>query len=421
MRILLLSQWFQPEPAFKGLPLAKALQDRGHNVEVLTGFPNYPGGRVYPGYRIGLWQREIMDNIRVNRVALYPSHDKSGLRRSINYLSFGLSSAIVGNFLINRPDVVYAFNLVTLGLATNLIKVRFRCPIIYDIQDLWPDSVAYSKMLRSRYLLGLLDRLSIYTYDSSTHLIALSPGMKDKIIRRGVDESRVTVIYNWCDEEHMKPMPRDESLAANYGLNGHFVVMFAGTMGVMQGLDVLLEAAELVMEESPDIRFVLVGGGIEFEPLKRIAASKKLSNVVFIGKQAAEKMAAILGLADVMVVHLKDSPVFEIAIPSKIQAYLAVGKPIIAGIRGDAETIIRESGAGKVVAPEHPRAISDAVLEFFRMPPEERKKMGKRGLEYYKSRMSLKAGVDSIEKIFIRCVDERKGIGRRPAESKQIL
>jgi len=420
MRILLLSQWFQPEPAFKGLPLAKALQNRGHDVEVLTGFPNYPEGRIYPGYRIGLWQREIMDNIRVNRVALYPSHDKSGLRRSMNYLSFGLSSAIVGNFLINRPDVVYVFNLVTLGLATNLVKVRFRCPVIYDIQDLWPDSVADSKMLKSRFFLGLLDRWSSCTYNSATHLIVLSPGMKDEIIKRGVDESRVSVVYNWCDEEHMKPMPRNESLAAKYGLNGHFVVMFAGTIGVMQGLEVLLEAAERVEEEAADIRFVFVGGGIELEPLKRIAASRKLSNIVFIGRQAVESMAAILGLADVTVVHLKDSPVFEIAIPSKIQAYLAVGKPIIAGIRGDAETIIMESGAGRVVPPEQPRALAGAVLEFYQMPAEEREIMGKRGLEYYRSKMSLKVGVNSIEKILFRCVDKRKEIDRRQAESEQI-
>ena len=407
MRILLLSQWFQPEPAFKGLPLAKALRDRGHEVEVLTGFPNYPGGRVYPGYRIRPWQRDNMEKIRINRVALYPSHDRSGLRRITNYLSFGLSAATIGSLLIKRPDVIYAFNLVTLSLATNLLKVRFRCPVVFDIQDLWPDSVADSKMLNSRFLLRILCRWSTFAYGSATHLITLSPGMKDEIVKRGIDQSRVSVVYNWCNEEYTKPIPRDESLAAKYGLSGQFVVMFAGTMGVMQRLDVLLEAAERLVAAESRIRFVFVGGGIECGLLKRIALDKHLANVVFIEKQPAENMARILGIADVTIVHLKDLPLFRIAVPSKIQAYMAAAKPIIAGIRGDAETIIRESGAGKVVAPEDSRAIADAVLEFYRMPEKERKTMGLRGLEFYRSNMSIEAGVDKIEKLFIRCLETR--------------
>ena len=147
MRILFLTQWFQPEPSIKGLPFAKALRDRGHEVEVLTGFPNYPGGKVYPGYRVRLWQSEIMEGIRVHRVALYPSHDKSALRRMGNYLSFALTSATIGPFLVRRPDVVYVYNLVTLGLTSRLLQLIYGCPVVYDIQDLWPDSVSGSGML----------------------------------------------------------------------------------------------------------------------------------------------------------------------------------------------------------------------------------------------------------------------------------
>jgi len=407
LKILILSQWFQPEPVFKGLPLAIALRDRGHEVEVLTGFPNYPGGRIYPGYRIRPWQREIMDGIRVNRVVLYPSHDKSGWRRTMNYLSFGLSAALIGNLLIKRPDVIYALNLVTLGLTTNLLKLRFRCPVIYDILDLWPDSVADSRMLDVSFLLKVLDRWSRYTYKSATHLITVTPGMKYELVRRGIDKSRISIVYNWCNEEHMKPTPRDESLAAKLELKGYFVVMFAGTMGVMQKLEVLLEAAERLKKTEPRIRFALVGGGVEYSRLKQIAVDRQLSNTIFLEKQPTENMGKILALADVTVVHLKDSPLFRITIPSKIQAYMAAGKPIIAGVRGDAESILLASGAGKVVAPERPEAIAECVVELYKMPENERNEMGLNGQKFYKSKMSMEAGVNTIEDIFIKYTKNR--------------
>ena len=140
MRILFLTQWFQPEPFFKGLPFAKALADHGHEVEILTGFPNYPGGKVYPGYRVCLHQRETMDRIKINRVPLYPSHDKSALRRSVNYLTFSLSLLLFGPWLIRRPDVIYVYNLVTIGPPAFLFRFLFGSKVIMDVQDLWPDS-----------------------------------------------------------------------------------------------------------------------------------------------------------------------------------------------------------------------------------------------------------------------------------------
>ncbi len=195
MRILFLTQWFQPEAFFKGLPFAKALRERGHEVEILTGFPNYPGGKVYPGYRVRLYQGEEMDGIKVHRVFLYPSHDTSALRRILNYLTFALSTFLLGPWLIRKPDVVYVYNLITLGPAAFLIRFLFGAKVVIDVQDLWPESVANSSMLNNKAALGVLNRLCNRVYRGADQVTVLSPGFKKELIRRGVAGERIEVIY----------------------------------------------------------------------------------------------------------------------------------------------------------------------------------------------------------------------------------
>ena len=160
MKILILTQWFEPEPTFKGLLFARELAARGHEVEVLTGFPNYPGGKVYPGYRIRPWVREQIDGINVLRVALYPSHNNSGLHRALNYMSFALSAAVIGTALIRKPDVMYVYHPpITVGFAATVIGFLRRTPFVYDIQDLWPDTVAASGMMSNPAALTLLGKI----------------------------------------------------------------------------------------------------------------------------------------------------------------------------------------------------------------------------------------------------------------------
>ncbi|MGH9645557.1 MAG: glycosyltransferase family 4 protein, partial [Bryobacteraceae bacterium] len=171
MKILLLSQFFTPEPFFKALPFAKGLARRGHRVEVLTGFPNYPGGRVYPGYHIRPWQREQMDGIPVTRVALYPSHDQSALRRAVNYASFAMSASLLGPFFAGRPDVVYVYHPpATAGLPACVLKLFKGVPFVYDIQDLWPDTIGTSGMMSSPAVFGAVARWCSFVYRHASHL-----------------------------------------------------------------------------------------------------------------------------------------------------------------------------------------------------------------------------------------------------------
>jgi len=400
MRILFLSQWFQPEPFFKGLSFVKALKTRGHEVEVLTGFPNYPEGELYPDYSIRPWKTELMDGIPIHRVALFPSHDSSGLKRILNYLSFGLSSAAFGPFLVKKPDVIYVYNLVTLALASTILKVLHRCPVIYDVQDLWPDSVAHSNMMKQRFLLNLLSIWCRFAYRNASHITTLSPGMKAELIKRGVLEHNVSVVYNWCDEINSNSTCNLNLIAPGFFKEDAFIVMFAGTLGILQALDTVLESAQMLGKIEPLIKFVFVGNGVERRRLKVSVADRKLNNVCFIGRQPPDKMDAILKAADVLLVHLKDIELFRITIPSKIQSYMFAGKPILVGVRGDAANLVRMSGGGQIVDADNPESMSTGVLNLFRMSKADIDAMGKNARMYYDKELSMDTGVQRFEEIF---------------------
>jgi colanic acid biosynthesis glycosyl transferase WcaI len=401
MRVLLLSQWFEPEPTFKGLAFARALAARGHDVEVLTGFPNYPGGNLYPGYRVRPWQRETMRGIRVTRVAIYPSHNKSALGRSLNYLSFGVTSALLSPFLVRKPDVIYVYHPpATSGLAALLAKALAGVPFVYDIQDLWPDTLGLSGMVSHSGLCRLLGRYCQLIYQRAARITVSTPGFKHALVSRGVSAEKVEVVYNWCDEAALGNSERDEAVAERLGLHHRFNIMFAGTMGTGQALGAVLEAARLCAADCPEAQFVFVGGGIEKQDLEARAKGAQLTNVLFLPRQPMEKMAAILQMGDVLLVHLKDEPLFQITIPSKTQAYMAAGRPILMSVRGDAADLVRSAKAGLVCEPENPAKIASAVRQFSKMPPSERSAMGTEGQRFYRAQLSLAVGVEKFERIF---------------------
>lgn len=367
-------------------------------MEVLTGFPNYPGGKLYPGYRVRLWQREVMEGIRVNRVALYPSHDFSGTRRIINYLSFALSCFSIGIWLVRRPDIVYVYNLVTLLPAALLLRALCGCKILLDVQDLWPESVIRSGMLYPAFAHRLLTSVCRWLYQRPDWITVLSPGFRAALKARGVPSNRLEVIYNWCDETAQVPVTKDESLARDLGFEGRFNVIFAGTMGVMQGLDTVLEAAEICRERVPEAQFVLIGGGADQARLETRAKKMGLTNVRFLGRHPPESMGKFYALADALLVHLIDEPLFRITIPSKTQAYLLMGKPVIMAIKGNAAELVQEAGAGVVCPPENVLALADAVKRLAAMPLEERERLGRAGAEFYFQNLSMEEGVGRFER-----------------------
>jgi putative colanic acid biosynthesis glycosyltransferase WcaI len=407
MKILFVTQWFEPEPgAIRGLPLARWLAAHEHEVRVLTGVPNYPGGRVYPGYRIRLWQREVMDGIPVLRVPLYPSHDASALGRVANYTTFALSAATLGAALVEQADVAYVYHPpATVGLPAIMLKALRGMPFVYHIADMWPEAVVASGMLGDNAARRVVERLLAgwcrLTYGQAGALSVLSPGFKRLLLARGVPSQKMEVIYNWTDETVFKPVERDPGLAAALGLTGRFNIVYAGNLGAFQGLDTVIRAAAMIRGESR-IQVVLSGTGQCEAQLKSLARELGADNVRFLGHREYSEMPRINALADVLLVHLRDMPFLRGTIPSKTQVSLASARPILMAVRGDASDIVRDAGAGATCGPEDPAELADAMRKLFETDREELDAMGARGRAYYLERMSLEVGAPLTEALLRR-------------------
>jgi len=399
-RVLLLTQWFDPEPTFKGLVFARELVKQGFEVEVLTGFPNYPGGKVYSGYRVKLLQREWIDGIQVTRVPLYPSHDKSAKGRILNYVSFAASSLFYGLFSAKRPDVIYAYHPpLTVGITAAFIRIFRRVPVVYDIQDMWPDTLRATGMFSNDKALKLVSRICDWVYKKMDYLVVLSPGFKRKLIERGVPEKKIEVIYNWCAEDALSSA--SVTLPAEFPGEEKFRILFAGNMGKAQALDAVLRAAR-ILQPQQQLIFIFLGAGLEVDRLKQVAADMQLHNVLFLPAVPMGEVGAYLQAADVLLVHLKKDELFRITIPSKTQAYMAAGKPILMAVDGDAAVLVERSQCGFTADSENPEAIAEAVLHLMQCSIQERERMASNAKQYYRENLSLEAGSRRFAGIFSR-------------------
>ena len=406
-RVLLFTQWFDPEPTFKGLVFARELVRQGFEVEVLTGFPNYPGGRVYPGYKIKWLQRETIDGVTITRVPLYPSHDTSALGRVFNYLSFSFSALLYGLFKAKKPDVIYAYHPpLTTGITAVLLRFFRRVPVVYDVQDMWPDTLRATGMIANPRMLNIVGGVCNWVYRHTDQLVVLSPGFKQLLIKRGVPEQKIEIIYNWCDEQSLA-VPVG-NLPTQFPTPEKFNILFAGNMGKAQALTAVLDAAAILQQRESNICFVFVGGGLEVETLKQYVQQNMLDNVVFLPLVPMAEIGNLLNAADVLLVHLKKDPLFKITIPSKTQAYMAVGKPILMGVDGDAANLVKQAQCGTVAQSEDATSIADAALTLYKMSFDERKTLSNNSQKFYKDELSLTSGVKKFARLFYTLPSSRR-------------
>lgn len=393
MRILYITQWFDPEPAFKGAQFARGLADRGHDVEILTGFPNYPGGKLYPAFRVRAYRHDVISGLNVHRVPLYPSHDRSSLGRIANYLSFFLSVLIFGLFRAGRYDAIYVYHPpLTPALAAALFCRWNNKPMVVEIQDLWPDSVAASGMAHPS-VTRILTRLCDFVYRRADRVIAQSKGMRDKIESRGVSPEKLSVIFNWATYSQEADVPVPDAIAQSF--SGRINIVYGGNIGQAQNLETVIRAAAVAHSTVPAIRLHLIGDGVEREKLQSLVDREGLPDVTrFFPPVPRDAMDRIFDAADILVMHLNSDPLYNITIPSKTQHYLACGKPVIAGISGNTADILRKSGAALVSTPEDVEAMADAMVRMASMDPEERRAMGRAGLNCYQREFAFEQAID---------------------------
>jgi glycosyltransferase involved in cell wall biosynthesis len=384
MRIAYVTQWFDPEPNIvKGIAFVRALEAAGHQLTVVTGLPNYPDGKIYPGYRLRLIQHETLGGVKVVRLPLYPSHDRSSLRRSMNFLSFFISAFLYLLFRRSRFDLAYVYHPpITVGLAAACAGV----PFVLDVQDLWPDTIAATGMSRASKLVRPLGWCCSFVYRRSLAIVTQSEGIRSALMDRGVPAGKITVIRNWADAN----LP-DVAKMAETG--NTFTVVYGGNLGRAQQLEHLLEAAAILIAERPEIRIKLYGSGVEGASLREAAKARGLKNVHFAGRVPQSEAVHAFAEADALLLHLGDDPLFSITIPSKTQFYLAMGRPIIAAVNGEAGQMLRSSGASIVIPPADPRALATAIGEMADIPRERREAMGRSGAEYYRRNMSFSQGL----------------------------
>jgi glycosyltransferase involved in cell wall biosynthesis len=386
MRILYLTQWFEPEPnIIKGLAFVQALQARGHDVQVVTGFPNYPTGKLHPGYRLKWRQREVVEGVPVLRLPLYPSHDGSWWRRSLNYLSFFL--AVLAYLLLRRRyDLAYVYHPpITVGLAAALAGMLRPLPYVLDVQDLWPDTIAATGFGGARRIMALLAPVCRLVHGRARMIVAQSAGMGAALARDGVPPGRIAVIHNWALEESpLPPATKDETAG--------FRVVYAGNLGKAQQLETVVEAAALLARSHPAIAFMFYGDGVEAEALRTRAQG--LDTVRFMGRVPQRQMPQVLAQADALLIHLAPHALFDITIPSKLQACLAAGRPIVAGLAGEAANLLTASGGAHVVSPGDAAAMAQAIARLAALAPASRAAMGAAGRASYEERFSFRSGMD---------------------------
>lgn len=398
MRILVVTQYFWPEN-FRINDLVKGLLDRGHAVTILTGLPNYPQGGFHEGYGWLGPSRERWHGAEIIRVPLVPRGGGGGLRLALNYLSFALSATLLGPWRCRgRYDFIFVYepSPVTVGIpATILGRIR-KTPVLFWVQDLWPESLSATGAISAPWILRGVERLVRWIYGGCARVLVQSEAFIEPVARLGVSKDRILYFPNSAEEIY-QPLPAQMQWDGP-ALPDGFRVMFAGNIGTAQSFETILSAAEMLRAD-PGIHWIIVGSGRLFHWLETEIEHRKLQNCVHLaGSFPLETMSAWFAQADVMLVSLRRAPTFSMTIPSKIQSYMACARPIIAAMDGEGARAVEAAGAGIAVPAEDAPALVDAVVRLYRLPAAEREAIGKRGRDYFDTHFERNGLLDRLDR-----------------------
>jgi len=398
VNILIVSQYFWPEN-FRINDLTAGLVNRGHNVTVLTGIPNYPAGRFFPGYGLFKKKRQRYCGAEVVRIPLIPRGKGGPIPLALNYLSFAFLASVLAPFLCREKiDILFVCQQspVTVGLPALVLKRLKRRPILLWILDLWPESFAATSTIRSHKVLEAVEKVAHFIYRGADRILVVSLGFVPSLCARGIERERIDYFPNWVEPEYGTVQIHNLHTEGPR-LPGGFQIMFAGNIGVAQDFETILAAAEK-LKTHPDINFVVIGDGRRFEWLKDEVQRRSLhGHMHLLGRHEPGEMSSFFAQADAMLVTLKKDSVFSMTVPGKIQSYMACGRPIVAALDGEGARVIKESGAGLVSPAEDSEGLANIILAMYRMPRLDREAMGRQGREYCESNFKRDALIDRLE------------------------
>ncbi len=412
MRILYLTHYFWPEgnaPASRALEMGKCWARAGHDVQVVTCAPNVPTGKVYPGYRNRLWQRETIEGIDVLRVWSYVAPNKGTLRRILNYLSYMVSATAAGT-VVARPDVILATSpQFFCGWAGVLVQRLRHVPLILEIRDIWPESIEATGAMRSSPALRALEKLEHKMYASADRIVTVGAGYRQKLLERNVNSGKIDIVHNGVDFELFSPRDREDAIRRKWNLGDAFVCAYVGTLGISSGLEVVLRAArELKQNRRDDVKFLLAGDGACREEYQALADRDGLDNVVFTGRLNKAEIPSLLASTDACLVHLRKQELFKTVLPSKIFEAAAMARPILLGVQGCAAEMISSAGAGLCFVPEDDRGLMEAI-ETLRSSPRRARAMGQRGLRWVEANFDRRDLADRYLEILQATAGKRQG------------
>jgi colanic acid biosynthesis glycosyl transferase WcaI len=400
MRVLILSQYYAPEPIPKPVELAESLVARGHEVTVVTGFPNYPSGDLYPGYRLGLMRREVIGGVPVIRTFEYPYHGLNAIGRAANYLSFAASAPLAAA-VVKRVDVIYVWHPpLTVGLPAWMLGWMCRAPFVYDVQDIWPDAAVDAGAFQRGPLTRALHVLERFVYRRAAHIITATEPARGNLLSKGVPANKVTTLPHWIDTDGLPDATTlRDGTRRSLGWSDRFIVLFAGNLGVLQGLDAVVTAARAFTSDER-FRIVFVGDGSERNRLEALSRDLGVADrVEFLARRPPGEMPALFAAADALLIHLKQSRLAEWTVPTKTLAYLAAGRPIIVAAGGPSAALVRDAEAGLEAPPDSPEALASVIRAMAATSAAGREAMGRAGRAYVDAHLTRRHVLPRYEQL----------------------
>lgn len=390
MKIIYVSHYFSPEigaPSARIHEMAKAWIKAGHQVEVITGFPNHPQGELYPGYESQAYFQEELDGIKVHRVWTYITPNKGLIRRTLGHISMWISALLFASKHIEEPDIVIGTSpTLFAGLAAHRLALQKKVPFVMEVRDLWPGIFVDLGVITNPLVIKMLEVWELWMYRLADSIVTVTEGFKENISQRGIDPGKIHTIPNGADLATFHPGGKPTSLSEELDLTDKFVVLYLGAHGISHGLETILNAAAR-LADLEEIVFIFVGDGSKKAELQEKAQAENLENLVFLPPISKDLVPLYYNLADLCLVPLRDVELFRTFIPSKMFEIMAMGKPIVASLSGEAAAILESSGGALVVEPENTAEIVNAIRVLYQ-DPQKRLELGKNGKVFVEARYS---------------------------------